>query len=527
MSPVFSHLVPRILKVSGPRLIACGLLAGVVGACSATLDFTECLDNSDCAKFFEDKKPMFCDGNVCKVREGGCASNSQCAGLGEDHICTNAAQTRVCESTKTELCGAPIYPGGEPADDVVLVGLMVPKTGADQALGAEMEKAALAAVEEFNASGALQGGDRIAVVVCDTQSDPNAARTAGLHLGVTLKIPVFVGPIDDLEFARVVDDVTFAPGVNAFTMGPAITAKLDALDPGDLVFSTLTGARYQGAALGARIGADFAGDPSANLLLVFSFDAYGESLYETTATMATGEGKPNRIPDLPGPQGVKSYVSVDEATGFLDDNVGGSWGVPNALVLFGRSEVGEILQRYKDAGYAWPQKIYVSQRAMASVAALGDASLAGVVVAIAPDLETEKLAALRTRIGDATMPAEAALAYDATMSSLLAMAVVKAGDPVVGPPVAKAIGRLADKAGAAIDFAAAPAQFVPAAIDAFKAGGGVDVAGITGPLDFDAGGEVCGPLAAFTLDATGGAWVKIATYNPACPDAVGTWAEQP
>jgi len=527
MSSVLSHLLPRM---SG-RLVAGGLLAAslaaIVGACSATLDFTECLDDNDCAKFFEDNQPMFCDGNVCKVRDGGCDSNSQCAGLGAQFICTNSATTRVCEATDVDGCEAPIYPGGEMADDVVFTGLMLPKTGADKVLGADMEKAALAAFADFNKSGALQSGDKVATVVCDTKSDPTAAVAAAKHLGDRLTVPVFIGPVDDLEFTRVVDEVTFAPRVNAFTMGPMVTAALDGLDTGDLVFSAMPGAKFQGAALGRRIGGEYGGNMNANLLLVFSFDAYGEALYDATATMSTGAGKPKRIPDLPGAQAVKSFTSVDEASSFLEDNVGGSWGVPNVLVLFGRSEVAEILKRYKAAGFAWPERIFVSQRSMAAVAALADASLAGVVVAIAPDLETAKLAALRTRIGQPSLSAEAALAYDATMSSLLAMAAVKAGGPVVGLPVAKAVTKLADKTGVAVDFGEAPSKFVPAAVEAFKAGKGVDIAGITGALDFDAEGEVCGPIGAFTLDATGGKWTKVATYTPACPDTAGTWADVP
>lgn len=517
MTSVLSQLLPRM---SG-RLLACGLVAAglsaIVGACSATLDFTECLDDADCAKFFDDGQPMFCDASVCKVRPGGCSSNTQCAGLGEAFICTNSA-THLCESTEEAGCEAPIYPSGKVADDVVFVGLMLPKTGADKDLGLAMEKAALAAIEDFNASGALQGGDKIAAVVCDTKSDPTAAVAAAQHLGKTLTVPVLLGPVDDREFVSVAGQVTFAQGVNAFTMGPMVTASMKDLDLSNLLFSPLPGATYQGAATSARLLADFAGDATAKLDLVFSDDAYGLSLYDATATV--GAQDPKKVMGWTGEQRLKSYNAVDEAIAFFDANPD-----PDALILFGHDEVGEILKRYKAGGHAWPTKIYVPQRAMASVVALGDASLAGVVVAIAPDVETAKLAALRTRTGDANLAPEAALAYDAAMSSMLAMAGVAANSPVVGPSVATAAQKLVVKDGVAIDFGQPASKFVPAAIDALKANKGVDIAGFTGTLDFDAKGEVCGPIAASALDASGKKFAKTATYTPTCPSAAGNWAD--
>lgn len=518
---VVSLLVPRICALRSSLTLSVLLAGGALaGACSATLDFTECHSDDDCASFFEDNKPMTCTQNVCKVREGGCDSNSQCEGLGEEFICTNSTTTRECASTVSEQCGPPVYPGDKPSDNVVFVGILVPKDGVDKASGAAMEKAALAAVEDFNASGKLQNNDGVAAVVCDTKSDPAAAVAAAKHLGDTLTIPVFIGPADDLEFTRVVDEVTFAPRVNAFTMGPMVTVDLEDHDAGGLVFSAMAGAAFQGPALGARIGLDFAGDASADAFVLLGDNDYGFSLYNAVATEPAMGGL-NRIPQLEGGQFIASYKTADAAKSTLDGLVGSN-GVPKVLLLLGRSEVGEILEHYKGTGMPWPEKIYVPYRAMASVAALAEPSLADVVVAIAPDLETPGLQALRDRVGDPKLPGEAALAYDATMSSLLAMSAVKSG-PVVGLPVAKSIPKLAAADGVAIDFAESPSKFVPAAISAFAGGMSLNVTGLSGTLDFDGDGEVCGSMAAFTLDASGAAWTKIGTYPTECPGSTGAW----
>lgn len=518
---VVSSLVPRVSDLrtvlTFSALLGSGALAG---ACSATLDFTECHSDEDCAAFFDDNKPMTCAQNVCKVRDGGCASNSQCEGLGEDFICTNSTTTRECASTVSEQCGSPIYPEGEASDNVAFIGLLVPKDGVDAALGRSMEKAALAAVADFNGSGKLQNNDGIAVVVCDTKSDASAAVAAAKHLGDTLTIPVFVGPVDDLEFTQVVDVVTFAPRVNAFTMGPMVTADLSEHDKGGLVFSTMAGAAYQGPALGARIGLDLGGDDTADAFILLGDNDYGFSLYNAVATKPAGGL--NRIPEIGGGQFISSYKSTDVAKSTLDKLVSDN-GVPEIVVLLGRSEVGEILEHYKSTGMPWPGKIYVPHRAMASIAALKEPSLAGVVVAIAPDLETPALQKLRDRVGDPTLAGEGTLAYDATMASLLAMAAVKSG-PVVGLPVANSISKLSDPAGVPVDFTEPPSKFVPAALSAFAGGMTVNLTGFSGALDFDAKGEVCGSLAAYTLDAAGAAWVKIGTYATECPKSTGAWA---
>lgn len=522
MSSVFSHLLVRFS--------VCGALGVIAGACSATLDFTECYEDADCAAFFDDNKPMYCAANVCKIREKGCDANSQCAGLGESYICATSSAPRECASTESDECGAPIYPGGEISDDVAFIGVMLPKTGADADLGLEMEKGVLAAVEEFNASGELPNGDKIALVVCDTKSEVASATSAARHLGDTLTIPVLIGPADDVEFTAVVDQVTFAQGVNAFTMGPMITADMSELDTSTgsgLVFQAMAGAKFQGPALGERIGADFAGDPTANAILLLSEDAYGLSLYNAVATEETGG--PSQIPQVPGSQFIASYRGLDDATKGAKaklDTALNTFAEPPMLILLGRSEVAEIIKHYKTTGAPLPQKIYVTKRAMPAVAALKDPDLAGIVVAVTPDLETPQLAKLRTRLGEANLAPEGALAYDATMASLFGMAAVKSGDIVVGLRVADAFKKLSDKAGTPVDFGVGPKMFVPAALTAFQSSKTVDLVGITGPLDFDASGEVCSPIAAYTLDDKGG-WTKTAVYTPACPGATGTWAPVP
>lgn len=511
------------------RVSACAALGGVLGACSAALDFTECRSNEDCASFFDDNKPMHCVDSVCQVRDDGCTSHSQCAGLGPSFICT---ATNECASTESEQCGAPIWPGGEMTDKVVLVGVMVPKDGPDRELGLAMEKAALAAVNEFNAAGELQSGKKIAPVVCDTKGNKSTAIAAARHLGDKLTVPVFIGPVDDTEFVAVADNVTFAPGVLAFSMGPMLTAKLAKHDSGKLLFSAMAGPAYQGMAIRRRIAADFDADVMATSIMLVSADVYGQGgLY--TFVAPGSETEANEIKEVPGKQTMASYAGIDSAKKKLDEHLQKDVPEPTMLVLLGRAEVAEIIAYYLslvDAGSRpMPQKIYVPHRAMPAIAALKEPALAGVVVAVAPELDTPLLSALRSRVGETSLPGEAMLAYDATMASLLAMATVDPKGAVVGPTVATGIASLVGGEEAPlVDFASGPKQFIPTALTALMEGQTINIKGFSGPLDFDASGEVCGTIAAYTLDAEGSGWVKTAVYTPMCPNAeAGTWADVP
>ena len=107
------------------------------------------------------------------------------------------------------------------------------------------------------------------------------------------------------------------------------------------------------------------------------------------------------------------------------------------------------------------------------------------------------------------------------------MSAVKKGDLVVGLRVADGVKKLSDETGVEVDFGTAPSKFVAAAVGAFTASETVDVTGITGPLDFNTTGEVCAPMAAFTLDASGASWEKIAVFTPDCPATTGTWPAVP
>ena len=508
--------VPRLTWLHGAPSLAAGLFAvgTLFGACTATLDFTECREDSDCSKFFADDKPMRCEDFQC-VAGDGCANNSECAGLGEGYVCT---VIRTCVQAASDHCAAPVYPDGMASDDVVLVGSLVAKDGPDAAVGEAVETAILQAVKDFNAATKLQSGKGVALVACDTKGNKDDAKLAAAHLGEALAVPAILGPLADLELGEVAQRVTLINGVRAFTHSPLAAAELKFPDS-DLVWQTQVATRYQGAAIGAHLAAEtanstFPGNPST-VMLFNQVDSYGYAMYYAVATEET-DGEINRIPQA-GTQKISSYKLAEDGSTKLIDYVDGN---TEALIIVGGAEVADMLAAYKASGETWPKRVYIGPRSAAAVAALGDATLSDSLRLIAPDLGGEAALAVQARVGE-TLP-EVALAYDATMATLLAMSGIAEGSAVTGPSIVKNMERLSNPDGLAISFGDDPKDFVRAAVDELARGADLQISGASGPLDYQDDGTICGELTAFTFD--GAAFVAAERFTPDCDKPTGTWS---
>ncbi len=503
-------------------LAVTGLGAMAFGACSAVLDFTECREDIDCADFFTaDMKPMQCDNQQCVARTR-CTSNSQCAGLGVEYICNLSGS---CAATTSDQCGEPIYPDDKPSDKVIFIGSIVSRSGDDAALGATAEKAFKRALDEFHAGGGMvKVGDEdqmVALVPCDSANSTVSATAAAKHLGTGLTVPAILGPLDDDELVTVAKSVSIANGVFAYTHSPSATTDID-FDDKSLVWLTNPKAVFQGRAFGSHLQHEIdasvfdSGDPAATLL--FAQDAYGYSMYYALATQKQ-DGQPNRIPEI-NSQVVSSYNNLETGKLRID-----SFGDTDILIILGGAEVAELLRHFKTTGKPWPRRVYVSQRSFAAVQALGDATLVASLRAIGPDLETENLAALRKRIGDAKAPGEFGLAYDAAMVTLLAMSSHTGAEPITGVSIRAAMGRMSDPAGTKVSFGDAPATFVKAAVAALQGGKTINLEGVSGPLDYRNDGSICGDMVAFGLDPTGKTLVPIEHFAASCDQSplTGTW----
>jgi branched-chain amino acid transport system substrate-binding protein len=500
-------------------LAVAGGLGLFAGACSAVLDFTECRDDSDCGDFFtEDMKPMRCAEQQCVPRTK-CTSNSQCTGLGEGYICS---LTGACAATTNDQCGAPVYPDGNPSDDVVFIGSIVDKSG-DQ--GKMAEAAFIAALDDFHAAGGvLRSGKQVALIPCDSGGSVTNAEAAAKHLGAALNVPAILGPLDDDELTRVGEKVSIISGVLAYTNSPLATADLGFEDQ-KLVWQTNTAAMFQGRSFGHHLAYEItkntfsSADPNATLL--FKQDDYGYSMYHALATEKP-EGQINRIPEISS-QVVSSYRDNEAAKAALDE-----FGETDILIIFGGEEVAELLAHYKASGKPWPTRVYIAQRSFDAVVGLGDTTLIPSLRAIGPELETANYAAVADRIDFDSPTPEAGLAYDAAMVTLLGMSVHSGSSPITGVAIFSAMDKLNVTDAVPVSFGEAPETFVKTAIDEITAGRSINVDGASGPLDYRSDGTICGNMLAYSLSADATELVPVDKVTTQCPDSVeGTWAGVP
>lgn len=209
-------------------LIAVALLTGWVGAgCSLSLDFDECVAQSDCA-----------DGLLCSD-EGYCVSPGSGGG--------QAALTGgPCEA---------VY-GPAAAPNVLLIGTMLPLDDSQKELGIAMERGAMLAVDEINITLAqAEGSPQIALVLCNSSGNTSQAEQAATHLA-SIGVRAAVGPALDVPLAEL--GTSFSPPgspnneqgmilVSPGATAPAITA----LDDSQTVYRTILSAT--GEAEGVRL----------------------------------------------------------------------------------------------------------------------------------------------------------------------------------------------------------------------------------------------------------------------------------
>src|SRR5690606_7182204 len=89
------------------------------------------------------------------------------------------------------------------------------------------------------------------------------------------------------------------------------------------------------------------------------------------------------------------------------------------------------------------------------------------------------------------------ITYDATMSVLLAMGAVPAGEALTGANIAAAIPSIADKDGTKVSYGD-DADYFNTAKAILQAGNTIDFRGVSGEVDFDSNGDIRSGYLGFT-----------------------------
>ncbi|MBK8264071.1 MAG: ABC transporter substrate-binding protein [Nannocystis sp.] len=512
-----TQFLPRTTRARLWALSSVALVGAAVGACSASLDFIECRQPSDCERFIGSGQ-LRCDNGACVPAD--CEKHSECGELGESFVC---GLQGVCVDAERDGCALAVIPGGELGDDpVLMVGAIVDQgTPAGDAAAAAISLA----VSDFNAGASLADGSQVALVICDNDGESVASRDAAEHLATKVGVPAIVGPLEEDAFAAVGEQVSVVPGNSIFTISPTAIAPLDFQDP-NLLWRASPSAAFHAAAFKARI-AELKPDSA---VMLWRSDRYGISIYEGLTDEVGEQRVVNGIPQ----QANISFTDSAQAKEHFDALVK-LLAKPDLIILVGGDEMGEVVKHIGASDLAGT-KILISDRALpglgAALTEAQDAKLTAGIEVIAPQRSSGNEGILAQRLSERSpgtlFNEEAILSYDAAMATLLAMRAVPQAQRVLGPPIAASVSRLIS--GEKVSFSDVD-TFVAAAAAGLGGGASIDVVGFSGELAFNGGTKWREPCVDFIgwefSEVEGLVAVPKRTLTFMCPEPVpvGTWSE--
>lgn len=357
-----------------------------------------------------------------------------------------------------------------PADGVLSLGTLLPKTGQFLYLGPAMQAGVQLAMEEITATGGIPG---IAVKLdeADRRDEGNsAADTASQSTDALLTggVDVIIGPGTSAVTARVIDKVVCS-GVILFS--PSSAAPLfSTYDDHGLYFRTAPSSDFQGQALGKLV----LDDGNSTAVVIARGDPYGNSLQQEIERVIENSG-------------AKILDSFSYRPGAFDHartiqrvkNIN-----PDAIVLIGFTESATVLAAMVEQGLGpRSKKVYGTPANMTNTLARQvnpqDPSVLIGMRGIQPDAGGEAFVARLREIDPGLQDvAYAAHAYDAVVVTALAAAIAGTDAPAA---VAEQINGVTRDGEKCADFSGC--------MDLVKAGRDIDYDGVSGPLEFTDPGE--------------------------------------
>ncbi|MCX4246673.1 ABC transporter substrate-binding protein [Paraliomyxa miuraensis] len=475
--------------------LALGLAGLATAGCSVVLDFPQCVDDVDCTNAAGTE--LVCRDSQCvepiPPSTVACVSDGECQSVFDESVVCGVGN--VCAALTTERCELRIRPEGVASQDVVYIGSILPVTGTYEIFGAPLENAVQLAVEDFNSSATLPGGKRVAWVACDSQGSAVEAAAAASEL-VAAGVQAIIGPGLSSETVDVAN-VTASSGV--LLMSPTASARvLGQLNDNGLVWRTVGSDAMQAAGIADRI-ATLEPVPTRVVALVKN-DLYGQTLIEDLAPRLSDVLPGNGLGTLLH-RDLDSFASTDELLSEYGARVASAFDAdPQVIVILGSVEARELVLFYLEAwSNADPRpalpRFLVSSEAVPM--------LEPIVEAVSDNFKLTLMNNLEGITHDAQDPSaydpfkvryeirfpnqqaglNAGLAYDATMSVLLAQSALASGDGT-GVEIAGAIARLANPSGTPVSFGQG-LGFIATVQDALANGGDVQLTGISGLLEFD------------------------------------------
>lgn len=456
------------------RSLFAGLL-GLLGApgCSALASTDQCEVNTDCI-----------------VGRG--MSNSIC---NADKRCVS-----VLSADCKELVGAPLD------SDPLLIAHMAHFSGTNSNYGDASKVSVQLALEDFKTVGQGIPTDpdrpprQMSVLLCDEAVD--ALRTAR-HVTDNLRLPVLIGPVVSATTLKVAQEVTI-PGQTLMINPFSVSENITKLEDNGLVWRTAVSNQEEGRGMAKFVRAHIeqtiqAGGTPANIAVVNKKDVYGRLLASNFIT-AREENCPsttcsNHLYDreYPDEKGAKSADTEEVVRSVVDYK-------PGIVMLFGTSEMAEYVMSAIEA--TWPMQvsrpIYVLSEAVKTAKLLDlvkqpasqAAKLTQRIYLFGPKLndglKTKFMSKWQRTLADPQLIDVYGTTgtYDALYLTAYA-AVALRGQPFTGPNLAVALKKMVQPYGVTVPRVPVGDESIDLAYRTLKAGGSIDIDGLTSPLDFD------------------------------------------
>jgi branched-chain amino acid transport system substrate-binding protein len=501
---------------------------------------SSCAADTDCGS-----DGVTCEAGACVpgVISGGCKVNADCKTKGPYNVCRKGA----CVSLVNDLCTTIHSTKDKDADaylddTALVIGSILPTNGgADAPYGKLVEDAIKLALDDFRKvdgiPGLSAGTNRpIVLVGCNDGVEENQTDAAAKHLAEVLEVPAIIGYAFSGNTIQVANDVTIKDGV--LLISPSATsAQITNLNDNDLVWRTSPSDNVQAQALTlyygdveAALKKKYPGvDPAhIKVAIVNHDDAYGAGLGDSLEAQLTFNGKSATDPAndgcavSTGPDGTKCYKRVDYGKSTspdlakLTDIVNFA---PDVIFVFGFNE--GVDQIFPGVEKAWtvpadghrPFWVFSDGGQVASLWAT-HADPANPSESLPADIATEDQ---RTRVSGtvpgvnaSSWPAYGTFLSEFTSSTyagagspdtigpagaydilyLLAYSAVMTGDkPVTGANLVK-YGLREMKKDAGLEQVDIDRNKILSAFPLLSSGKAVNVTGKSGPLPFDAHGDL-------------------------------------
>ena len=179
--------------------------------------------------------------------------------------------------TCNRLYGVPLNEALD--ENTILIGSILPFTGQLELLGPFLDQALELAILEINGVGGL-GGRKIAVLSCDSGTDPMTAIASATHLVTVARVPAIIGPVSSGITIAVFDNVTSPAGV--LVISPVASSPvMETLSTNRLLWRTAPSATRLGYAFGEHLLAE----EFQKVFVVNRDDTWGTSMREAMQTV--------------------------------------------------------------------------------------------------------------------------------------------------------------------------------------------------------------------------------------------------